>query len=600
MSSRASSKKPTPWRPSITTFFSAMNLALLCLLFPTISIFFFYQISSFRDSQLARTIILMQDNLEHYGVATTRSLTLSAEEAIAGYDYTFLNDLLHTEVTNNPELVYVIVMNGKGMVIAHNQINTIGTVLNDGLSKQAQVILQKDFSSDKALPHRNTIFKTITGTVEDNDQLISVLEVVMPIHSGKDLAGVLRCGLSMKGLEDEIEKTQMEWKHKMSQFKKLFMGITAGFFLIGFMVTSFFTRFFVRSTKTLSNSAYLVAEGDLTHEISRDMMFCREFVSFSEAFNEMTRRLRVSLQELDNYSRSLEHKVEERTRELQEAQTDLLQQAHEAGMAEMAVGVLHNIGNAITPAKVDAALLQRRLRGSVIRTNLPEAAKEIHAALDRPEQLSATEKVRLQTIVKLLPEGIREEYDHAIVELNKICAKHEHIEGIISLQMRYARLLGEDEKINLNLIVKDALTMLADSLTQRTIKLEVKLAEIPLVTIEQAKIIQIVINLIKNGYEAMDDPDLLERRLSVATSFTQGPPAQVALSISDTGIGFDPEENEKLFQFGYTTKTTGSGFGLHSCANFLIAHKGSLTAFSKGKGHGAQFVVRLPAFMEES
>nr|MBF0221844.1 hypothetical protein [Desulfobulbaceae bacterium] len=602
MSPTSSSPSPTPWRPSITIYFSSVNLTLLCLLFPTISIFFFYQVSTFRDSQLERTIHLMQENLRHYGIATTRSLALSTEEALAGYDYTFLNDLLHAEVSNNPGLVYVMVANNKGEIIAHNQRNMIGTVMSDSLSLQAQAILQNDFMPfNSAHSNQNNLtYKSITGSAKQNNQPIPVLEIVMPVHSGNEVTGILRCGLSLKELEDEIKKTQTEWDQKMSQFKKSFIIITFIFIIFGLMVTSFFSRFLIRSTKTLSNGAYQVAEGDLTHEISREKMFCREFVSFSEVFNDMTRRLRVSLEELDNYNRSLEHKVSERTRELREAQSELLQQAHEAGMAEMAVGVLHNIGNAITPAKVDAALLQRRLRDSAIRTNLPKAFEKIHAALEHPGQLSAEDKQRLLTIIKLLPKGIIEEYDQAIIELNKICTKHEHIEGIICLQMRYARLIGEEERINLNRVVNDALTMLADSLTHRAITLDVQLAEIPPVRIEQAKMIQIVINLIKNGYEAMDSPDLSERKLSIATALQHGSPAQVVLSVSDTGFGFDQEEEKKLFQFGYTTKVTGSGFGLHSCANFLIAHNGTLSAYSTGKGQGAKFVVKLPAITEES
>lgn len=600
--SRNSFDRRMPWRPGITAYFSFMSLVLLCILFPAISIFFFYQVASFRDNQLARTIHLMQENLKHYGIATTRSLTSGAEEAIAGYDYTFLNDLLRAEVRNNPELVYSMVINDKTVIIAHNQIDNVGTKIDDGLSWRVWQILKNEFvhrENISAVSWGNT-FETIKGTVQIDGKSVSVLEVLMPVHNGKELFGALRCGFSMKGLESEIEKTHMEWDNKMRQFRKMFISISGAFFFVGLVVTSLFSRFFIKSTMILSNSAGLVTEGNLDHEIARDKMFCREFVNFAEVFNNMTRRLKQSLKELDQYSRFLEQMVNERTKDLKDAQEELLRQAHEAGMAEMAVGVLHNIGNAITPAKVDASMLLRRFRDSVLSANLPKVFDEIHDALDMRDQLSTKEKERLQNIIRLLPHAINEDYERAVVELNKICAKHEHIEGIISLQMRYARLIGENEKIDLNLIVEDALKMLETSLKRRAVEVDVKLNKIPNVKIEKAKMIQVVINLLKNGYEAMDSPDLAERRLSVETFFEPEPEPQVVLVVNDTGIGFGSEKKDLMFKFGYTTKPTGSGFGLHSCANFLIAHNGSLHAYSKGEGMGSRFEVRLPALVENA
>jgi signal transduction histidine kinase len=104
---------------------------------------------------------------------------------------------------------------------------------------------------------------------------------------------------------------------------------------------------------------------------------------------------------------------------------------------------------------------------------------------------------------------------------------------------------------------------------------------------------QIVINLIKNGCEAMDEVVDQERVLTLSIHHDPGPPDCLTLVVRDTGIGFDPKEREQFFKFGYTTKDRGSGFGLHSCANYLIAHNGAIEAHSDGRGKGAEFVVRL-------
>ncbi len=581
------------WRPGLRVYLVLMNLVLLCLLFPTISIFFFHEITSFRDSQLDRTIYNLRQSLEDRGDSLAQSLTLSAGQAIAGYNFTFLNNLMGQVVENDPEILYALVMDKDRRVIAHNQVSVISTLADDEMAKQAVSLISKGGRGRTDLVA--TDFNYIEGSLFVDDKEISILEVVMPVHSGLEMVGVLRCGFSLEGLYTEIEQVKQEWAGKMRKFRTFFLSLTGVFFLVGLLVAVFFNRFFVRSTMVLSEGVRKVGRGDLTHQIPIDLMFCHEFDSFASGFNEMTHQLRISLNQLDDYSRSLEQKVLDRTKELHEAQAELLQQAHEAGMAEMAVGVLHNIGNAITPAKVDAILLGRRLRDSAIRTGLVSAASQMLKGLDHPEELMPSEKGRLMSIIKLLPDSIREEYDNAIADIDKICAKHEHIEGIISLQMRYARLIGKYEEVDVNLVVEDALRMLGESIERRSIELIKTLGDIPMVRIEQAKIIQIVINLIKNGYEALDEVDLLqERRIEIATSFVQEGSAQVVLSVKDTGVGFTQEEKEKMFRFGYTTKKTGSGFGLHSCANFMMANKGSLAAKSAGKGKGAEFVVKIP------
>ncbi len=583
------------WRPGIRLYLIMVNVIFLCLLFPSLSIFFFNELASFRDNQLERTINHLHDDLKNRSTSLTRRLELSAEQAIAGYDYSFLNNLLHRTVKNDPELIYALVMDMQRRIVANDQVNQIGAIPNDKLSLVAQNLTKKDFTPLKPKGDKPMHGRFIEGRITHNGKPTPIMEVVMPVYSGRELYGMLRCGFSMDKLNNEIASTRQEWTDKMKQLNIFILTITAILFCIGLLVAFVFGRFFINSTIVLRDGIRRVAAGELTHNIPIEYMFCREFVDFAKIFNEMTAQLRSSLNKLDEYSHSLEHMVEDRTRELKDTQTELLQQAHESGMAEMAVGVLHNIGNAITPAKVETSLLIRRLRDSTTRTSLPLLTKELLRAINQPEQLPAKRKNRLENIIKLLPKSIIEEYDQAIDELSKICANHEHIEEIISLQMRYAHLLGESEDISLNQVALDALTMLADALTHRGILIEKQLTEIPKVRIAKAKMIQIVVNLIKNGYESMDDPKLSNRCLLIATSVEPGPSAQVIFSVQDSGCGFTEHEKEKMFKFGYTTKKSGSGFGLHSCANFLIANNGSLNASSKGKGQGAKFVVKLPA-----
>lgn len=426
------------------------------------------------------------------------------------------------------------------------------------------------------------------------------MEAVAPIYSGARLSGVLRCGYSLKGLTEESEAVKRDWGAKMTQLTVYFASLTGLFLAIGVIVAAVFTRSLVRSTRVLNDGVKRVFEGDLEHQIRQEGLVCSELENLTGAFNAMTAQIRISYQQLDEYSRSLELKVAERTRSLEEAQAALVEQAHEAGMAEMAVEILHNIGNAITPAKVEAALLLKRLKESPVRRHLEEIMARARGVVEGTVTLSAEEMERLLKIMRLLPEGIKEEYDRAVENLGRIRAKHEHIESIIHLQMRYARLSGDTEEVDVNRLVEDAVEMLDESLKRRSVQVVKDLAPIPPVRIEQAKLIQILVNLIKNAYEAMQDFStsssnaLAEDRLTITTRHDAGPPEEISISVRDTGVGFSPEEREKLFRFGYTTKSRGSGFGLHSCANYLIANRGSISARSEGKGRGAELVIRLP------
>ncbi len=323
--------------------------------------------------------------------------------------------------------------------------------------------------------------------------------------------------------------------------------------------------------------------------------------------NDITVRKQIEA-ELGKYRATLEEKVKERTSELLEAnktvhqsmqalketQNQLIQQAHEAGLAEMAVGILHNIGNAITPAKVNTSMLAKQLHDSFVRRNILHIMEQFMGAMADTEKISEEERERLLSIIRLLPGSVEEEYDRIADDIKKIQDKHEHIEDIIRLQMSYARIATEQEVVNINVLVEDALKLQDDVIINKDVILIKDLGDIPDVRLERAKLIQIIVNLIKNAVESMETNNSLENLLTLSTWHEKGAQEYVGFSVKDSGIGFEEKEREKMFTFGFSTKQRGTGFGLHSCANYLIANKGSITARSKGTNKGAEFVIKLP------
>jgi signal transduction histidine kinase len=582
------------WQPSILIYLIAMNFVLLCLLFPTMALYFFQQETSFQNTHLERMIVQMRQDLELRSSSLAKHLALSAGQAISGFDFSFLNNMITQVVNEDPEIIYAYIMAPNRKILAHNDSKNIGHTMDDTSSILVSDLEKKIFLAkltDEVLPTHVRFFET---KVQEGEEFINTLEVVTPVYSGASLAGFLRCGYSFKKLDAEVAAVRDEWGQKINNLKISFFSITLFFFLIGVLVSFLFTRTFVHSMNILSKGVKKISRGDLKHRISIDGLSCQEFAHLSDSFNSMTGKLQKSYEQLEQYSRNLELKVEERTRDLKMAQADLLRQAHEAGMAEMAVGILHNIGNAITPAKVSTALLIKRIGESRIRNHLKEMMARLHDFIAAPEDLPQDERERLRQIVAVIPDAVIEEYDHIDSEIKKIRAKHEHIESIIHLQLRYARLSGNIENVNVNKVILDSLEMLADSVTKYSVTVIKDIEpDLPPIRIEQAKLLQVMINLVKNALEAMRDRVKDERTLAVSAHLEKDGEF-ISIAIKDSGMGFAPEEKEKLFTYGYTSKREGSGFGLHSCANFLIANKGTIEAKSDGPGTGAEFIVHLP------
>ncbi|MEW6218698.1 MAG: ATP-binding protein [Thermodesulfobacteriota bacterium] len=577
--------------PSLRVLLVAMNCIVLGLLFPSLSLLYMHKESTFRDQELERSISQLRQDLRDRGAALSGSVAMAAGQALAGFDYAFLNLLLRQVAEGDDQVVYCILMRADGMAVGHSDPGLVGRFLDDPLARPAAAI------TAKGPPEGGPGFvrpRFLEGMVAVGDHLQPVLEAVIPVWSGALPAGVLRCGFSLASINREIAAERAEWAAKMRDLRNSFLVLTAVFTSLGVLVAFFCTRYLLRGVAVLAEGSRLVAGGDLAQELPVAGLGCAEYARLARAFNHMTGQLRHSYAALDEANRQLEARVVERTRELAEAQEHLLHQAHEAGMAEMAVGVVHNIGNAMTPAIIAVSGLLRRLRGAPLAERVAQAASELAVAIRGGADLPPAERQRLLDILELLPGTVAEALGQVIVDLERINERQRHIEAIIALQLRYARLIGEREPVDLARLAVDSLTMLEESLARRQVRVETRLAATPPVGMEQAKLMQIVVNLIKNAYEAMDPVPPADRCLTVTTGVESGPPAQVFLAVSDTGVGFTAEERSRLFRFGYSTKPRGSGFGLHSSANYLIANHGSLTAESPGRGQGASFVIRLP------
>jgi C4-dicarboxylate-specific signal transduction histidine kinase len=185
------------------------------------------------------------------------------------------------------------------------------------------------------------------------------------------------------------------------------------------------------------------------------------------------------------------------------------------------------------------------------------------------------------------------EREELLRELSVLARNLEHIKEVVVMQQSYAKMSGVAEILPPAQLVEDALRMNETALARHGVQVVREFAEVPLVSIDKHKVLQILVNLIRNAKQALKEAAVKEKRLTLRVAHSG--PDKVAIVVQDNGVGIPSENLARIFQHGFTTKHDGHGFGLHSGANAAKEMGGSLSAASEGLGRGATFTLELPA-----
>jgi len=293
------------------------------------------------------------------------------------------------------------------------------------------------------------------------------------------------------------------------------------------------------------------------------------------------------------YGRRITERMDRDAEQLDTAQMQLVESARAAGMAEIATGVLHNVGNVLNSVNVSATVVTEKLSrskvGNVSRVSglMVENSERLGAFLSEDEKGKQVPGF-LATLAEHL-EKEREEMSKEMVTLGKSI---QHIKSIISMQQSYAKVAGVSETCPIPDIIEDGIRLNAVSLQRHDITLIRKIETKVEATIERHKVLQILVNLMRNAKDSLDKVDGREKKMTIRVA--DGENDAVIIAVSDNGIGMSEETMKKLFQHGFTTRKEGHGFGLHSGALAAKEMGGSLTARSDGAGKGATFTLTLP------
>jgi two-component system NtrC family sensor kinase len=301
------------------------------------------------------------------------------------------------------------------------------------------------------------------------------------------------------------------------------------------------------------------------------------------------RQLNETLRETNE---ALERRVEERTQKLKDAQTQLVEAARRAGMAEIAAFVLHNVGNVLNHLTVSAARL----------TELTEAARISH--LEKAATLLAEHEDHLAAFLtqdpkgKQLPAYLRLATATLLDQQAALRQESEligrglgHVRSIVSTQGRYAGFSVLPELVSPRDLLEDALRMNAEGLESDKVQVVRELEDLPPAMLDRHKIVQILLNLVANAQHALTARD--EGRRLVLRMVLEGP-RRLLYVVADNGTGIPHADLTRIFETGYTTRGRGHGLGLHGSANLAAEMRGSLSAESEGLGQGATFTLRVP------
>lgn len=301
----------------------------------------------------------------------------------------------------------------------------------------------------------------------------------------------------------------------------------------------------------------------------------------------------------------LESRVLERTEQLSAANQSLKQEmlereemnrrmvelSHQAGKAEMATGVLHNVGNVLNSVNVSAGLVE-----STLRTSHTAMLKKFAALLIEQKDLAAffTTDPRGEAFpgfLEKLAVQMETEINHSLAELKALMQHLDHIKAIVAMQQSSAGISGLLEPVDLEKLFNDA-ELLTEAQQFANVIVQREFEALPTLLLERQKLMQILVNLIKNAKESVVEAGGKIQR--VVLSISKAANERVILSVTDSGHGIAEQNMTKMFSHGFTTKKDGHGFGLHSCANAAGEMHGELSASSDGVGRGATFTLNLP------
>ncbi|HWX23310.1 MAG TPA: HAMP domain-containing sensor histidine kinase [Candidatus Binatia bacterium] len=290
---------------------------------------------------------------------------------------------------------------------------------------------------------------------------------------------------------------------------------------------------------------------------------------------------------------ALRRQVRRQTQDLRAAQEQLVLAARQAGMAEVATSVLHNVGNVLNSVNVSTTLLADKLKQSRAANVAKIAALLREHLTDAADFLTRDPKGRqLPLYLEQLADRLIKDQTSALDEVDSLAKNVGHIKAIVAMQQTYARVADVAETVRPVDLVEDAVSLNQGALGRHHVQVIRQYAPgLPDLVVDKHKVLQILVNLIANSKFACQESGRDDKRVTLGIA---NGGATIKFSVADNGVGIAPENLTRIFNLGFTTRKHGHGFGLHSGALAAKELGGSLSVQSAGPGQGTTFTLELP------
>ena len=299
-----------------------------------------------------------------------------------------------------------------------------------------------------------------------------------------------------------------------------------------------------------------------------------------------------SYMEIENGKTKLVINMAQDISNLQKIERELVVASRQAGMSDIATSVLHNVGNILNSINTSVSMMQEQTKESEMDnlTRLDELIQQHQSELN----YFLTENAQGQLIPKYLHQLAKQWDAQKSSLLNEIELIKKHLDHIINIirTQQSLNVTGVREQVLITELFDEALSLDKEVYERALINIVKDFEPIKSVIIDRVKLMQIIVNLIKNSVDSLMESHLEPKQLELR--IWEKNEKHFVIEVIDNGVGIPNESLVKIFSFGFTTKKKGHGFGLHSCALAAKELGGVLTARSGGPGKGATFRLELP------
>lgn len=276
----------------------------------------------------------------------------------------------------------------------------------------------------------------------------------------------------------------------------------------------------------------------------------------------------------------------------QALQQALIDKAVTEGKFDIAADVLHDIGNAI----VGFGSYLTRIKGSIEQEKTESLPNLVRFFSDHKVAMgTAIGEAKAGAVINML-NSMAESQHVSREEIQRSIAKQltiiSHIQEMLAIQRQYIAGQGAKERkaSNLRAILNDCLAMLYASFDKKGITINVNAtAEAPVIYGDRTRLMQVIMNILKNSIEAIGK-DASDKTICIRLYSEED---FLILEVEDTGNGFDAETGGRIFERGFTTKSSGTGLGLQHCRGIIESHGGTISLSSKGVGKGASVQIKF-------